>query len=98
LLFLFGQLLDVQQHPDSVEDGFFSPRSNEKMRALIQRAFSDPVSELDMYGFIQAKIFSRGRYGRAKEVTAKFQAELLGRLKQVVLTEFNSEPGQKVMM
>jgi Cdc6-like AAA superfamily ATPase len=68
------------------------------MRALTQRAFSDLVSELDMYGFIQARVFSRGRYGRPKEITVKRSAELLGRLKQVVLMEFDSGPGQKVMM
>jgi hypothetical protein len=30
-----------------------------------------------MYGFIQARVFSRGRYGRAKEVTVKLPPELL---------------------
>jgi hypothetical protein len=50
-----------------------------------------------MYGFIQARVLSRGRDGRTKVITVKLPAELLGRLKQVVFMAFDSGPGQKVM-
>ena len=60
--------------------------------ALTQRAFSDLVSELDMYGFIQAKVFSKGRYGRTKEITINLPKEISERLKQVVLMEFDLTP------
>jgi archaeal cell division control protein 6 len=63
-----------------------------KLRALTQRAFSDLVSELDMYGFIQARVFSKGRYGRTKEITVNLPLELSAKLRQVVLMEFDLNP------
>jgi len=35
---------------------------------ISQRAFSDLLYELDMYGYIRARTVSRGRYGRTKEI------------------------------
>jgi cell division control protein 6 len=58
------------------------------MRVLTQRAFSDLVSELDMYGFIQARVLSHGRYGRTKEVIVNLPKTLSEKLKQVLLMEF----------
>ena len=63
-----------------------------KLRALTQRAFSDLVSELDMYGFIQARVLSHGRYGRTKEILVNLPHELIERLMQVVLMEFDLNP------
>lgn len=63
-----------------------------KMRALTQRAFSDLVSELDMYGFIQARVKSHGRYGRTKEIEVNLPRSLADKLKQVVLMEFDLNP------
>ena len=60
-----------------------------KMRALTQRAFSDLVSELDMYGFIQARVLSHGRYGRTKEIMVNLPKELSDKITQVVLMEFD---------
>ena len=62
------------------------------MRALTQRAFSDIVSELDMYGFIQARVLSHGRYGRTKEIMVNLPETLLLKLKQIVLMEFDLNP------
>ena len=66
-----------------------------KLRALTQRAFSDLVSELDMYGFILARVFSRGRFGRTKEIMVNLPPEFPERLKQVLLMEFDLNPVQK---
>jgi len=73
-------------------EGYRSFCTKIKLRALTQRAFSDLVSELDMYGFIQARIFSHGRYGRTKEVTVNLPREILDKLKQVILMEFDLDP------
>ena len=62
------------------------------LRALTQRAFSDLVSELDMYGFIQARIFSHGRYGRTKEITINLPKEISDKHRQVILMEFDLNP------
>lgn len=63
-----------------------------KLRALTQRAFSDLVSELDMYGFIQARVKSHGRYGRTKEIYVNLAQEHIEKIKQVVLMEFDLNP------
>lgn len=39
------------------------------MKALTQRRVSDLISELDMLGVINAKVKSKGRYGRTREIT-----------------------------
>ena len=38
------------------------------LRPLTQRRISDVIAELDMLGIIHAKIISKGRYGRTREV------------------------------
>jgi cell division control protein 6 len=63
-----------------------------KLRALTQRAFSDLVSELDMYGFIQARVLSHGRYGRTREIVVNLPKDLSKKLQQVVLMEFDLNP------
>jgi cell division control protein 6 len=39
------------------------------MKTLTQRRISDLISELDMLGIINAKVISKGRYGRTREIT-----------------------------
>jgi len=79
-------------HTGDAYEGYRSFCTKIKLRALTQRAFSDLVSELDMYGFIQARIFSHGRYGRTKEITVNLPREILDKLKQVILMEFDLDP------
>lgn len=62
------------------------------LRPLTQRAFSDMVSELDMYGFIQARLHSHGRYGRTKEISINLPHEISDKLMQVILMEFDLNP------
>jgi cell division control protein 6 len=38
------------------------------LRPLTQRRISDVIAELDMFGVINAKIISKGRYGRTREL------------------------------
>ncbi len=39
------------------------------LRPLTQRRVSDVISELDMLGIINAKVISKGRYGRTREIS-----------------------------
>jgi cell division control protein 6 len=39
------------------------------MKTLTQRRISDLISELDMLGVINAKVISKGRYGRTREIS-----------------------------
>ena len=38
------------------------------LRPLTQRRLTDIVAELDMFGIINAKVISKGRYGRTKQI------------------------------
>ena len=60
-----------------------------KLRALTQRAFSDLISELDIYGFIQVRVVSQGRYGRRREITTNLPQEISNKLMKVVLLDFD---------
>ena len=59
------------------------------MRPLTQRAFSDLVSELDMYGFIRARIISKGRYGRTKEIGVGLSEDVSRKLRECILMNFD---------
>ncbi len=41
---------------------------NVKIRPLTQRRVSDIIAELDMLGLINAKVISKGRYGRTRQI------------------------------
>ena len=56
---------------------------------LTQRAFTDLLSELDMYGFIRARTISRGRYGRTKEISMAIAPEIAGHMKRLILSNFD---------
>ena len=40
-----------------------------KLKPLTQRRVSDLIAELDMLGIINAKVISKGRYGRTREIS-----------------------------
>jgi len=59
------------------------------LHALKQRAFSDLISELDVYGFIQIRVISKGRYGRSRDITVNLPKEVSDSLNKVILMEFD---------
>jgi len=58
------------------------------MEPNTQRAFSDTLYELDMYGLIRARTISRGRYGRAKEIHISLDPKLKARLLHEIRRNF----------
>jgi cell division control protein 6 len=55
------------------------------IRPLTQRRVSDVISELDMLGLIGAKVISKGRYGRTKEITQILTPQTTSRIKRILL-------------
>ena len=49
-------------------------------RSLTQRRFSDMVSFLDVYGLVNAKVYSRGRYGKHRELSSALPEDVIERL------------------
>jgi len=57
------------------------------LRPLTQRRISDVIAELDMLGIINAKIISKGRYGRTREVSLSIPEASIANIKKVLEEE-----------
>lgn len=62
--------------------------SEASIRCLAIRAFRDLINELDMYTFIRARVLSRGRHGRTREIVMDLPEELIERIYNTVLLNF----------
>ena len=58
------------------------------VRCLAIRAFRDLINELDMYTFIRARVLSKGRHGRTREIVMDLPHELIERIYNTVLLNF----------
>jgi len=55
-----------------------------RFSVLTQRRVSDIVAELDMLGLINAKIISKGRYGRTREISLAISEDILIKLRELL--------------
>ncbi|VGO13693.1 hypothetical protein PDESU_02250 [Pontiella desulfatans] len=63
------------------------------LRPVTQRAFSDLLCELDMYGYLRARTVSRGRYGRSKDIHVTLAPNIHKRLLHVIRSNFDLDSG-----
>jgi len=54
------------------------------LNPLTQRRISDILAELDMIGIINAKILSKGRYGRTREISLTIPNQTVGETKKLL--------------
>ncbi|MBI2147288.1 ORC1-type DNA replication protein, partial [Candidatus Woesearchaeota archaeon] len=54
------------------------------LRPLTQRRVSDIIAELDMLGIISAKVTSKGRYGRTREIRIALPPAIIIKIKKLV--------------
>jgi len=52
---------------------------HEGLRPLTQRRFSEIISFLDLYGLINARVISKGRYGNTREISGSLPMEVVER-------------------
>jgi cell division control protein 6 len=57
------------------------------LRPLTQRRVSDIIAELDMLGILTAKVTSKGRYGRTREIVLSLPSSLEGKIKSALEEE-----------
>jgi Cdc6-like AAA superfamily ATPase len=57
------------------------------LRPLTQRRVSDILAELDMLGVINAKVISKGRFGRTREISLSLSDSVEDRLKKMLEEE-----------
>jgi len=62
---------------------------NANLTALTQRRVSDLIGELDMLGLINAKVISKGRYGRTREIYITIPEDLLLKIKEKLKEELS---------
>ncbi|MBS3159790.1 ORC1-type DNA replication protein [Candidatus Woesearchaeota archaeon] len=55
-----------------------------KMKSLTQRRISDVIAELDMLGIINAKVISKGRYGRTREISLAVPQAMVPKIKEIL--------------
>lgn len=55
-----------------------------KFNVLTQRRISDILAELDMLGIINAKIISKGRYGRTRDISLSLDDNIVIKLKEIL--------------
>ena len=51
---------------------------------LTQRRISDIISEFDMLGIVNAKVISKGRYGRTRDISVEIPQNTLPRIKTIL--------------
>jgi cell division control protein 6 len=54
------------------------------LKILTQRRVSDLVAELDMLGIINARVISKGRYGRTREIKLLLTKPALNKIKEIL--------------
>ena len=60
-----------------------------KIRPLTQRRISDIIAELDMLGIINAKVISKGRYGRTRQIGLGIPHSAIPKLEQLLREALN---------
>ncbi len=58
------------------------------IKMLTQRRVSDLIAELDMLGIISAKVISKGRYGRTREISPSLSDQLLEKVSSFLSGRF----------
>lgn len=55
-----------------------------KTSILTQRRVSDIISEFDMLGIVNARVISKGRYGRTRDISVEIPETILPRIKTIL--------------
>jgi cell division control protein 6 len=58
------------------------------LKALTQRRVSDLISELDIFGIINASVISKGRYGRTRKINIQLNKKMVSLLSNTLGAEF----------
>ena len=58
------------------------------LKELTQRRITDLIGELDMLGVINARVISKGRYGRTREINLHLPQTTLNNIKQILVDSY----------
>lgn len=71
-----------------VYNGYMLICHHNGMNPLTQRRISDLIGELDMLGIINAKVISKGRHGRTREINIHLSGNTLVKVKNLLVENF----------
>ncbi|MFH1072132.1 MAG: ORC1-type DNA replication protein [Nanoarchaeota archaeon] len=88
-LVLYAILLISQNRKESIFTGEVYALYKELcaktgLRPLTQRRVSDVLAELDMFGIITAKVISKGRFGRTREISMSIAPTIEEKIKKIL--------------
>jgi cell division control protein 6 len=78
---------DINIQTGDVYDLYTKTCANNNLKPLTQRRVSDLIAELDMFGIINAKVSSKGRYGRTKRIKIHLPKNLIERIEESIIKE-----------
>ena len=86
---LFSIICLLQNDKRRIETGevyekYVETCRNVNLPALTQRRVSDLLGELDMLGIINAKVISKGRHGRTREIYMTLPSSILEKIKDML--------------
>jgi len=89
-------ILDMTDEEDEIATGDVYSEYKELCQSvdvseLTQRRVSGLISELDMLGVINAKVISKGRYGRTRQISVDLSENIRSRLEEMVEDKFYIE-------
>jgi cell division control protein 6 len=67
-----------------VIDNYLALCSQHNLKPLTQRRISDLIAELDLFGIINTKIVSKGRYGRSRVISLDLSESVMKKLKTLL--------------
>ncbi len=71
-----------------IYDVYASTCRKNNLKPLTQRRVSDLISELDMFGIVNAKVISKGRYGRTREIKTDLSSDMVEKIEKLFSGEF----------
>jgi cell division control protein 6 len=86
---LYSILIISSQNKGSIFTGevyefYKSLCSKVGLRPLTQRRVSDVIAEFDMLGIVNAKVISKGRYGRTREISLVTSTSINSKMKRIL--------------
>jgi len=78
---------EKETNTGDIYDTYWKVCNASSLRPLTQRRVSDIIADLDMQGLINAKVISKGRFGRTREISLSLPENIIPEIKNILTTE-----------
>jgi cell division control protein 6 len=80
--------MDGEVHTGDIFSIYERTCNENGLTPLTQRRVSDLIAELDLLGIINAKVVSKGRYGRTRIIKMNLQDSLVKKIEEILQTSY----------